>query len=345
MKLLLSVLLLLGSVSYGQSKPLNATDILDAYKNAMENSLIHRERSTYKAKDILNVRKPARFLVKPSEVLQYTYLRDRDRIDYRNEFSMFDGDQLIPLSTKQFVRDKKIGLRASHSMYRGSSWSVNTYSKELWRHTLINGGLCEGALTGYIDGDAIKPLWEVLEGESDLRLRDEMEVIDGHKTYVLESKTNHGHYTLWIDPNSGFNLRRCIVHRSGNDIYNNQPLPLPPISPSLPTLSDVPLRPQLPVVEHTVKVDSIKIENIDGIFIPVEVTVTLNRKYSNGEKIAHIWSHKRFDIDLDPDFSKIEGAFVFNVPNGTRVRNRDIPGGGVPQVWQNGEIIPVDIQP
>ena len=52
------------------------------------------------------------------------------------------------------------------------------------------------------------------------------------------------------------------------------------------------------------------------------------------------YSYKRFDIDLDPDFSKFENAFVLDVPNGTRVYYRDMPDSGAFYTWQDGEVVP-----
>jgi len=336
-KLLLSVLLLLVSASVGQSGQLNSADILDMYQEAMEKSLLLRKKCAHKEeikqKDIEKYEASEGYKTEMyTSTSERTYLRDSNRIDCRNEF------EVIELNTKnkyQHLRNEECGFTA-YNLLGESSPFITAYKKNPRGFELRSLDTAGAAFEGYITGDSYKFLWEVLKGEKDLRLRDEIEEIDGHKTYVLEAKTNHGHYTLWIDPNCGFNLRRCIVHRKDNDLIDGEPLNKPPKQPSSPLYG----RKRFPVIEHIFKLDSVKIKNFDGLFLPVEGIVTLNQKFSNGGEYNRQHSYKRFDIDLDPDFSKFEKAFVLDVPDGTRVYYRDMPDTGVLYTWQDGEVVP-----
>jgi hypothetical protein len=162
-----------------------------------------------------------------------------------------------------------------------------------------------------------------------------VEVIDGHETYVLELKTpNLGHLTLWIDHKSGYNLRRFVTRKTGTDLVRGQPLNTPPRPPD----EDVPLIHHLPITELISTLDSVRIENIDGHFIPVEGRITSCSIRSNGEELTIEETVKRSEIDLNPDFDKYERAFVLDIPDGTRVYNRDL-GRVVPYVWRKGKVM------
>jgi hypothetical protein len=199
------------------------------------------------------------------------------------------------------------------------------------------------AVLGYMEGDSYTPLWEVLKGTPDMQLRDAMEVVDGHETYVLESKTNHGHYIAWFDPNCGFNLRRFIVRRSGTDLLNGKPVNSPPAPIRLPP-GVKPSQPHGTVIEHVFTFDSVNFRNIDGFFLPDEGKCTIYRKYSNGEEMTHRNTFRILEIDFNPDFENIENAFVPDIPNGTRVFDTDFPNQPPQYVWKYGKLVPLTAQ-
>jgi len=60
---------------------------------------------------------------------------------------------------------------------------------------------------------------DILPHEEVLTIRPDMESIDGHPCYVLESKGRYGEHTLWFDPEYDYIIRRAQVHKEGDDLY------------------------------------------------------------------------------------------------------------------------------
>jgi len=54
----------------------------------------------------------------------------------------------------------------------------------------------------------------VLRQSDSLFLRDEAESVNGVDCYVIEAKTNYGHYTVWIDPEHGYSIAKARVRAS-----------------------------------------------------------------------------------------------------------------------------------
>jgi hypothetical protein len=242
-------------------------------------------------------------------------------------------------TSKRRVRENLMGQEHNYVVVHSMSpLEVIASTKNRLEAAFGELGAVDRAFHGYIPSDATEPLWDVLEGTTvTMKLGESVEVIDGHETYVLEIETaNLGHYALWIDYNCGFNLRRYVVRRTGSDLVNGKRLDTPMRSPG----RDVPLIRRLPRTKLVIVLDSVKIENIDGIFVPVEGRVRINTVRSNGEEETSVDTFKRSEIDLNPDFDKYEGAFVLDVPDGTPVNYVDFYGTGVRYVWQNGKMVP-----
>lgn len=343
----LAVFCLFASVSFGHPGRLGAAEIVAAYRSAIQNSLLHTQKSAFRAERKLTpegaVYGPLSYETAiPYEiVIKYTVFHDRDRLDVQTQQTQFFKDEQnvwgkTSIDHKfQYLLDNKTAVWYKNVVGYKPQYMV-TFTKNSWIRALGSLDTVGMMLEGY--DDQAKPLWEILqEDTSSLHLRDSMELVGEHKSYVLEADTNYGHYTLWIDPNCGFNTRRVIVHRTGDDLMNGKQLSSPP--PKLPTGAK-PAYPWVPLSEYLLVLNSVKIENISGVFLPVEGAINITRIYSNGEKITKKETYKRTNIDLNPDFAAIPEAFTLDVPDGTRVYVKEFPG--IHYVWQNGKIVPAD---
>jgi hypothetical protein len=305
----------------------------------MEKSLLYRETFALKAEGKLTTHKPIGYPKGDDfAIVNYSFLRDHDRLDSRREQALYKNDEIRVAAKGQYVCVGERGFQVNHRVDKQPSFAF-AYTKDHWDNAISIFGMAGTAVLGYMEGDSDRPLWEVLKGTPDVQLRDAMEMVDGHETYVLESKTHHGHYIAWFDPNCGFNLRRFVVRRSGTDLLNGKPVNSPPAPRTLPP-GVKPSQPHGTVIEHVFTFDSVNLRNIDGIFLPDGGKITHYRKYSNGEEMVRRSTFRILEIDFNPDFEKVEDAFVPDIPNGTRVFDTNFPNQHPLYVWNDGKLVP-----
>lgn len=279
-KPLISILLLFAGMSFGRSVSLSAEDVFDAYKNAMKQSLLYREKLAYKSKETKTDKLPERYKL-PTDVVvfEWSVFRDGVRLHSRRESTAFEDGQIIHNQKRECLLGDEHSFTVTHGV---PPFWVQAYTKDRLGVTFDNLSSLDATSAGYIPRGAMKTLCDVVEDTSAvLKLRENAELIDGHETYVLELKTpNLGHYTLWIDYNCGYNLRRYVVRRTGSDLVRGRPLSKPPRPPT----RGAPLIYSLARSELTNTLDSVKIENIGGLFVPVEGRVVSHSIYTNGEE-------------------------------------------------------------
>jgi len=190
-------------------------------------------------------------------------------------------------------------------------------------------------LDGLVWGDDQQTLPEVLRGSTSMQLRDQMEVIDGHPTYVLEAVGSYGRHVLWLDPEYGFNPRRIVVQKRPDDLFDGKPLN----TPVKYKASQMPAIPVSGKVRVDVTVNSIEISEVDGIFVATGAEIEVSHVYANGKRTGVHVHHRRENIDFTPDFEAMS-AFLMNAPNGTEVSYRDGSGGGIEYEWRDGRVVP-----
>jgi len=338
-KFLITVLLLSPGVSFGRSLSMSAEEVFDAYKSAMKQSLLRRGKVAYKAEGTMGTKFPSRYKrPETGTAAKRSIFVDGARIHVRKGWNVVeDGHSKIRI--RECLLTTEHSFAATHGV---PPYMIVANKRQRRREALLALSWVELAFEGYmlVDYDA-KPLWEVIEDASvSPKLRKDLELIDGHETYVLEFKTpNRGHYTLWVDPNCGFNLRRCVLRLTGSDLFLGKPLSTPRELPPPRQATDFTRFLRLPRKIWTKTLDSVKIENIDGFFVPVEGRVTNINVHSNGEELIYVATNRLTEIDLNPDFDKYENPFVLGVPDGTRVIYEDLEGAGVPYLWVDGKMV------
>lgn len=193
--------------------------------------------------------------------------------------------------------------------------------------------LHEQPLQGYITGNNGLTFLQVLrQSESVVTLRKEMEDVDGHPTYVVEADTQYGEHILWIDPEFGWNPRRIVVRKGGEDLFGSKPVTdLYQLSPGTGAL-----RPAVALELFELTVDGIEIQRVGDAFLPTKARIVTQETFADGQWTRETANCSRSNIEFYPDFEAAR-AFVMDVPDGTRVVDTRFPA--IRYEWRNGQVV------
>lgn len=243
----------------------------------------------------------------------------------------WDGERRDARITRYNVRgeEKKIAMNL-RDIWTGEQFQhMQKFSEEGGGQITmsISGRLEKNRILGstwggsFLWGDVFRRnIIDVLKESDSANLHESMENIGGSKCYVIEGRTEIGHCKVWIDPSSGFNLRKIEVVQKAGDlefgtgkiIGNN-------------------------IAERKVIVDDVQIEKINGHFVPMAGSLVFTKLFNQGKPFKMDLRTKRLNIEFDPDFEAM-GAFVMDgVPDGTYVVHRDYPG--ISYIWAGGRAI------
>jgi len=341
----LIVLTILQIESYDSSARLEKNDVLSSFCNAVQKSLVHRQSIAYQATEKLTIKGEVQGKTPDETIRTFTFLRNGDQLDcrlkqqqiFRNELGNNEQES-VEHRFQYLISDGRYfeySLNTIADQMDPKYTRVYTSKKDPWKLRTTSASTVGKSLDGYIWGDEGKPIWDILNDVSSvLQLRPSMEEVDGQDTYVLEGDTKYGHYSLWIDPNCGFNARRIIVRKRGDDLFRGKPVSSP--RPKLPP-GAMATRPQVPYNEVLYVLDSISIAKFNGLFVPVSAVATTTYEYVNGEKVQFKQEYKRTSVDLNPDFAKIPDAFNLLVRDGSDVYDWEMPAADLE--WFNGKVV------
>jgi hypothetical protein len=166
-----------------------------------------------------------------------------------------------------------------------------------------------GLFMGYMEeGDSEERVDATLRKAKSLKVREKPELINGSSCLVIEGVTHKGKYTLWLDPDHGYNIAKVVIERSPGDFY---------ISKTSPLRTGW-------KIDYSIQ--DVRFEKINENWVPLELTTKYNQINPNGYRKYRLHI-KRTAITFNPDFTN---AFV---PD-------DIPDGSTLIVLQGASKIP-----
>ena len=189
------------------------------------------------------------------------------------------------------------------------------------KNAIAIGHIGPGSILGLLYGD-VEPFDSILKQADSISVRDELERIGSVGCYLIDAKTKHGTYTIWLDPEHGYGITKADVHKGPKDLLWGRPLDSYIYAP------------------YDISIRNVRFESIEGIWIPMEADFLVYSKGSStkGSNIASVMNvHQRVtELLLNPDHDAL-GSFVPDIENGTSVRIEEAPG--IRYVWQNGKIV------
>lgn len=280
-----------------------------------------------KSKDIFNV--------------SISFKGGRDRPQYRETDFRFDGhrtsfrdniwgdvgkrsltrDQAQYYSTlwnrESFIRhSRKAGLSnlgnvvIHNDKKRGERLGKETVSRVYQGHSLM----------GYFYGDDER-VDSILRQAASISVRRENEKVNGIDCFVIDATTlERGRYTLWIDPEHGYNIAKAKLRRDGKHQHKFYERPMREDEKILGSLKNV------------------RFKKIDNVWVPMEVDDSVNRTWDkNQDFYRYKLHHERHEFVLNPDHEALNSFVSDDIPNGTKAY---ISGGGqINYIWQDGKLV------
>jgi hypothetical protein len=181
------------------------------------------------------------------------------------------------------------------------------------------------ALAGYMPGD-LRRVDEVL-AQGDAHVRPKREHVDGIDCIVAEISTSEWAYTVWLAPSRKGSILRVVRMREGESLSRWHEQRQAAIKSD-----DVE-----PPTRVTQVLDTVRLEIVDGKWVPVAAKFTETIEYAHGPPTMLWQSVERTKVDLNPSANSVPAPPV--VPNGTRV---ELVGQRTPFIheWRDGQILP-----
>jgi hypothetical protein len=170
---------------------------------------------------------------------------------------------------------------------------------------ITNGRLTSGmfgtVFTGYIGGTEER--FDVaLRTARSISVRRRAERTNGVECYIIDSNTDHGKYTIWIDPEHGYNVAKAEMEllKSESHLLDGKPFEGKRLN---------------------ISVENMRFKRIEGVWLPVEADIRyrgiFNGKGGNVESRTHT---KLTEFILNPDHDLL-GSFTFgHIPDGSPVK-------------------------
>jgi hypothetical protein len=236
------------------------------------------------------------------------------------------------LSSKQ--SDKK------RFIWDGHEWSQVTYmpsqlsgaffsSSDEQKDQVLASAYGGNYLDGFLWGDK-QSIDVILKENSEITIRSEMENVNGTDCHVIDANTPYGKYTLWFDPEHGYNIAKAKSYKSGNDLYFDKP-----VNVKLNSQSGVRMinKPPGEIENVDFSLEITEFQKVGDIWVPVKSETQITTKYDDRTTIytKHL---KRTHVNLKPDFEAVK-AFVPDIPEGTKIS--DIEDPQTSYIWQNNK--------
>jgi hypothetical protein len=160
-----------------------------------------------------------------------------------------------------------------------------------------------GAITGHCDDFHNPRLVSTLRKSDKISVRDDMQRIGTSKCYVIDAVANLNRYTIWIDPEHGYNIAQFEKiwekKQTGTTVVR---------------------------IRRNISIKKIRFKNSAGIWVPVEAEVSdVTRNFAKGMLRTSKRRYKRTDIILNPNHEGL-GSFIPDFPAGCRVQVEGIKG-------------------
>ncbi len=288
-----------------------ALELLDKYAETQDRLQSFR----LKSKDMINS--------------SWSFQGGQNRLQYRETDFRFDGDRTsfrdniwgdigrrsftrneakyysTLWNRKSFIRHSRrsdlstVGKVVFHNdKKRGEKLGKETVSRTYQGHSLM----------GYFYGDDER-VDSILRQAASISVRRENEKVNGIDCFVIDATTlERGRYTLWIDPEHGYNIAKAELRRDGKHQHKFYGRPMREDEKILASLENV------------------RFKKIDNVWVPKEADDSVNRTWDKDQDFyRYKVHHERVEFVLNPDHEALNSFASDDIPNGASVWSCCVP--------------------
>jgi hypothetical protein len=180
-------------------------------------------------------------------------------------------------------------------------------------------------LMGYFFGDDER-VDSILRQAVSISVRSEKENVNGIDCFVIGADTlERGRYTLWIDPEHGYNIAKGELQRDGKHRHKFYDHPMGEDEKLLCSFKNIRFR------------------KIDNIWVPIVGDISVNRTWTKDQGFYREKTHhERYEFVLNPDHEALNSFVPDNIPDGAKVyitSHKDSRGGLIKYTWQDGNVV------
>lgn len=147
------------------------------------------------------------------------------------------------------------------------------------------------------------------------------EEFKGAKHYVVEAKTTHGLYQIWLNPERGYNFSKATVTRKHGDLFNNG----------------------YKVEDGSVKnyvIENEEFKQVDDLWVPVKAKCQINDTVPNNGYMKIESEVELTSILINPDHDALNSFTTDDIKDGAMVMIDGIPVPVPPTyTWKKGKIV------
>jgi len=179
------------------------------------------------------------------------------------------------------------------------------------------------ACFGYLNGD-IERFDHILKkaGTGKISVRDKMEDLNGTAHYVIDAKTNRGKYTVWLNPEKGYNFSKAVVLRKAGDFF----------------MAGYKVDPG---TEKKCLIENTRFIDVNGVWVPAKAKMRIHHTLppgGSGNYIKIIKDVELTSILIKPDHDALGSFLIDDIKEGAVVIFKDGPPAGNYK-WRDGKVV------
>ena len=196
--------------------------------------------------------------------------------------------------------------------------TIDRSNQESYLEMAVSRGYKGHEAIGYFYGDDERAD-VVMRRALNISVRDDMEEIGASRCYVIDAITKRGKYTIWIDPEHGYNIAKAEIMRKSGDIAFD-------INKILESGE-----------QYYTQLSNVRFKQIDGVWVPVEADIKYRWKRPKMYDYKEDIHHKVTEFIINPDHDAL-GSFEWDdIQNGTEVEIVQVHG--ITYRWQDGKVV------